>query len=205
MLHSLFKQTTTTTTEEILLSLKTNNNKIKGENNMSYTNNKGNFNKGNKTMQQSNKGSKFMKNTINNNYRKNNQTMTDQEFDNLLKTAVFEIIEEEQRLADKTLIPNARNFEKYLFVKEQLTKLAKSNNAKLEEVHHLLNADFTIKLYILDTWEIKILSKISKFCSAIGVDAERNGRLTLCATVPDVFLAYEEEIAKNKNNNASIA
>ena len=163
---------------------------------MSYTNNKQNFNKGNNTMKQSNKGSKSMKNITNNNYRKNIQTINDQDFDKLLKTAVFEMLKEEQRLADKTLMPNAQNFEKYLFVKEQLSKIAKNNNTKLEETHHLLNADFTIKLYVLDTWGIKILSKISKFCSAIGIDAEKNGRLTLCATVPNVFLVYEDEATK---------
>lgn len=195
MLHSLFKQTTITTTEELLLKLKTNNNTIKGENIMSYTNNKGN-----NTRKHLNKGENFMKKPTRNDFRRNNQTINDQEFDNLLKTAVFEMIEEEQRLTDKTLMPNARNFEKYLFVKEQLNKLAKSNNTKLEEVHHLLNADFTIKLYVLGIDEIKIISKVSKYCSAIGIDAERNGRLTLCATVPDVFLVYEDEMAKRKNN-----
>ena len=200
MLHSLFKQTTTTTTEELLLKLKTTNNTIKGENIMSYTNNKGNFNKGNNTRKHLNKGENFMKKPTRNNFRRNNQTTNDQDFDNLLKIAVFEMIEEEQRLADKTLIPNARNFEKYLFVKEQLNKLAKSNNTKLEEVHHLLNADFTIKLYVLNIDEIKIISEVSKYCSAIGLDAEQNGRLTLCATVPDVFLVYEDEMAKRKNN-----
>ena len=122
--------------------------------------------------------------------------MNNQDFNKLLKTAVFEMLKEEQRLADKTLMPNAQNFEKYLFVKEQLSKIAKNNNTKLEETHHLLNADFTIKLYVLDTWGIKILSKISKFCSAIGIDADKNGRLTLCATVPNVFLVYEDKATK---------
>lgn len=172
---------------------------------MSYTNNKGNFNKGNNSRKHLNKGENFMKKQTRNNFRRNNQTINDQEFDKLIKTAVFEMIEEEQRLADKTLIPNARNFEKYLFVKEQLSKIAKSNHTQLEESHFGLNADFVIKLYVLNINEIKTISKISKFCSAIGIDAELNGKLTLCATVPNVFLAYKEEMPKNKNNNASIA
>ena len=172
MPHSLFKRTTTTTTEEILLSLKTNNNKIKGENNMPYTNNH----------------------------------KTEDLFDNeVFKKAVIEFFEEEERRAKQTLIPNARNFEKYLFVKEQLNKIAKSNHTQLEESHFGLNADFVIKLYVLGINEIKIISEMSKFCSAIGIDAELNGKLTLCATVPDAFLAYEEEMVKNKNNNASIS
>ena len=176
MPHSLFKRTITTTTEEILLSLKTNNNKIKGENNMSYTNK-----------------------TIYNNHK------TEDLFDNeAFKKVVIEFFEEEEHRAKQTLIPNARNFEKYLFVKEQLNKIAKSNHTQLEESHFGLNADFVIKLYVLDINEIKIISEMSKFCSAIGIDAELNGKLTLCATVPDVFLAYEEEMAK-KQNNALIA
>ena len=199
MLHSLFKQTTTTTTEEILLSLKTNNNKIKGENNMPYTNNKENL--GEKIMQNTNK---TIYNKTNNLSSNNNQT--EALFDNeVFKKVVIEFFEEEERRAKQTLIPNTRNFEKYLFVKEQLNKIAKSNYTQLEESLFGLNADFVIKLYVLNINEIKTISKISKFCSAIGIDAELNGKLTLCATVPDVFLAYEEEIAKNKNNNASIA
>ena len=200
MPHSLFKRTTTTTTEEILLSLKTNNNKIKGENNMSYTN---------KTIYNNQKSFYTNKNNSKKHHHKYNKTnnlssdnnQTEDLFDNeVFKKVVIEFFEEEERRAKQTLIPNARNFEKYLFVKEQLNKIAKSNHTQLEESHCGLNADFVIKLYVLGINEIKIISEMSKFCSAIGIDAELNGKLTLCATVPDVFLAYEEELAKRKNN-----
>lgn len=186
---------------------------------MPYTNNKENLGEKimqntNKTIYNNQKSFYTNKNNSKKHHHKYNKTnnlssnnnQTEDLFDNeVFKKVVIEFFEEEERRAKQTLIPNTRNFEKYLFVKEQLNKLAKSNNTKLEESHFGLNADFVIKLYVLNINEIKTISKISKFCSAIGIDAELNGKLTLCATVPDVFIAYEEEMAKNKNTNASIA
>lgn len=107
----------------------------------------------------------------------------------LFQTIGKTIIEQERIFASKTLIPNYHNFGKYLFVKKQLNKIAKSHNTSIYQSPNNIHAYFTIKLYTLDTDDFRIINKISKYCSAIGIDAELNGKLTLCFTVPDTYLA----------------
>ena len=127
----------------------------------------------------------------NKNSNKNNSNFvdwSDKNFRNLVRQA-FE--QEEVYLQDKTLIPNARNYEKYLYVKKQLNKICKLHNTPLYEEPQQTSAYFVLKLYLLDIAELQILSKITHLCSAVCIDANLNGELEIGVTIPDVRVVLE--------------
>ena len=100
---------------------------------------------------------------------------------------------EEEYLKNKTLIPNAQNYDKYLYVKKQLNKICKLNNTELYEEPQTTIAYFTLKLCSIDITEMQILSKITKLCSAVSIDANLNGELEIGVTIPDVRCVLKKE------------
>ncbi len=101
-------------------------------------------------------------------------------------------IDYKRELDQKHIVREPLGYQKFLYVKQLLSRIATDHDTKLEIHSEYLQTYISLKTWTLFTDDLKTLNKAMEYCSAAGIDTLSNGQIELNVTIPNTHVVKEK-------------